>query len=198
MNRTKAITIILLLTTALSGVFAQSTVPGRDRGQRTLSYKLVIDTNLRSAVITVKGPESSRGVFRSFKGNDEYTSRGRLEEMLVPGTYHISIDAPGYFPEEREIELERDRIIHFDLKPLTAEVTIEIPRGLYIKNPQARGVLRFYDNDMLLRGGPVWQLTPGRHILRIETGAFSIEGSFDFEPGRKYVIEPFLGLRITE
>lgn len=119
-----------------------------------------------------------------------------MKETLPAGDYTITVTADGYYPETRNITLDKDISVRINLRPMTASVTISIPRRFYAKNPEARGLVRFYDNGELLRGGPVWQLTPGQHTIRIESGGLWIEGTFRFEPGKNYTIEPELSLNL--
>ena len=40
------------------------------------------------------------------------------------------------------------------------------------------------------------QVQPGRHTIRMVTGAFVIEFVYDFGSGKSYTIEPFAGMMV--
>ena len=194
--RKKLFSICIILFAATLSIFAQS-VGGGSQRNRPREYSLEIRTNVRTAQITVERIGGNSGnALRGSSAQNIYAARRIFSESLTPGNYNVTVAAEGYYTETREISLNENTNLEINLRLITASVTITIPPRFYAKNPNARGLVKFYDNGELLRGGPVWELTPGQHTLRIESGGLWIEGTFRFEPGKRYTLEPELSLNL--
>ncbi len=155
-------------------------------------------SNIDEASITVSRESGSQSAFGDGPRERDITARGNFAQTLVPGKYVITVNAQGYFEEQREIYLDRPRTVVIRLLPRTARVRIMIPDSYFLKGREDRRRIRLYDNGRLLRGGPVWDLPPGRHLLRMEAGPIVLTGRFFFEAGGEYTVEPFMGLRLNE
>ena len=82
-------------------------------------------------------------------------------------------------------------------QPLPASYSFNIPAGML--NPDVKGnpwsQVRLYIDGAAQRDFR-GQVQPGRHTIRLVSGAFQIETVVDFEAGRSYSFEPFLSLTI--
>ncbi|HSV56410.1 MAG TPA: PEGA domain-containing protein [Magnetospirillaceae bacterium] len=119
--------------------------------------------------------------------------------QVAPGVYTVTIRLAGFldFTTQMTAGAAVPQTIAPVFQPLPASFTFVIPEG--IQNPDVRGnpwgqIRLFIDGaaQREFRG----QVQPGRRTIRLVTGAFAIETTFDFEAGRSYTFEPFLGLNI--
>jgi hypothetical protein len=146
-----------------------------------VSYSLRLRPNVDDAEIYIDG---------------ERRGSGRISLELRPGRYSIRISADGYLDFETTLRLDGDETINANLQPAFATIRIKVPESYLnsdIDNP--REELRVYV-DGRRRYGFQFEVRPGRHDIRLTSGAFSVEGSFVFRPRREYTIKPELGLTI--
>jgi len=119
--------------------------------------------------------------------------------QVAPGTYTLTIRLGGFldFTTQITVGAAAPQTIAPVFQPQPASYSFNIPANF--QNPDMKGnpwsqIRLFIDgaaqNDF--RG----QVSPGRHTIRIVSGAFAFETSFDFEAGKAYTFEPFLGLNI--
>lgn len=117
--------------------------------------------------------------------------------QVAPGTYTVTIRLGGFldFTTQVTVGTSAPQTIAPVFQPQPASYTFNIPAG--IQNPDMRGnpwsQIRLYIDGAAqkdFRG----QVTPGRHTIRLVSGAFAFETTFDFEAGKTYTFEPFLGL----
>ena len=119
--------------------------------------------------------------------------------QIAPGTYTLTIRLGGFldFTTQVTVGTAAPQTIAPVFQPQPASYSFNIPAN--IQNPDMKGnpwsqIRLFIDGAAQrdFRG----QVTPGRHTIRIVSGAFAFETSFDFEAGKTYSFEPFLGLNI--
>lgn len=118
--------------------------------------------------------------------------------QVAPGTYTLTVRAGGFMDFSMQITVGAGGYsLAPTLQPMMASYEFRIPSG--IMNPDVRGnpwsQVRLYVDGAAqkdFRG----QVQPGRHTVRMVSGAFQIEFVQDFEPGKSYVIEPFAGMTI--
>ncbi len=117
--------------------------------------------------------------------------------QVAPGTYTLTIRLGGFldFTTQVTVGTSAPQTIAPVFQPQPASYTFNIPAS--IQNPDMKGnpwsQIRLYIDGAAqkdFRG----QVTPGRHTIRLVSGAFAIETTFDFEAGKTYTFEPFLGL----
>lgn len=119
--------------------------------------------------------------------------------QVAPGTYTLTIRLGGFldFTTQVTVGAAAPQTIAPVFQPQPASYSFNIPAN--IQNPDMKGnpwsQIRLFIDGVAqkdFRG----QVTPGRHTIRIVSGAFAFETSFDFEAGKAYSFEPFLGLNI--
>ena len=119
--------------------------------------------------------------------------------QVAPGTYTVTIRLGGFldFTTQITVGSSAPQTIAPVFQPLPASYSFSIPAS--IQNPDMKGnpwsQVRLYIDGVAqkdFRG----QITPGRHSIRMVSGAFAIESTFDFEAGKNYEFEPFLGLNV--
>lgn len=120
--------------------------------------------------------------------------------QVAPGTYTLTIRAGGYMEFSVQITVGPGGYSYTPvLQPLTASYTFQIPPA--ILNPDMHGnpwsQIRVYIDGVAQKDFK-GQIQPGKHTLRMVTGALQIEFIYDFVAGKSYVIEPFAGITVRE
>lgn len=151
---------------------------------KIIEYSLTISTNVKNYTIYIDGEEIS--------GN---------RATLSPGKYYIEVEADGYGDYSRTLNISRNTVIKAVLKRVKkvrkANISIYIPE--YITNNRqygSRNQFEIYDNGNLVEDGLEFEVIPGNHTIRIESGIFAIEENYDFSAGESYTIEPVLYLEM--
>ncbi|MGL1891021.1 MAG: PEGA domain-containing protein [Spirochaetaceae bacterium] len=180
----KIILISLILFTATLG-FSQikAKAPATKSAAKAVTYMLTVSSNTKSYSVFIDG--------NLIKGN---------RVSLRRGSYYVEVKADGFQDYAVNVELTRNKVIKANLKRakkvLPANISISIPDEFM--NADATGTdgqIYVYDNGNLLRG-LTFSVKPGNHTIRIESGAFVIEDSYDFLEGQSYIVEPFMYLNI--
>lgn len=193
----RAILNVFLILSIAAVAYGQSSAAGSSRRRSTTNNaQLIVNTNLATSAINVRGQGGASNSFISSGSSTNLNAQGSFNQQLSQGSYTITVSAPGYYTETREINLSGNQTLNVNLRMMTADVTIRIPSQFIAKEPGAVDRIRFYDNGELLQGGPVYRLSPGQHTIRIESGGLWIQGTFNFEAGKTYIIEPTLSLGI--
>ncbi|MBN2617807.1 MAG: PEGA domain-containing protein [Spirochaetales bacterium] len=181
----KKIYLLVMLILLTSNVFAQT---GKIiRAKTPANYTITVNSNVKSFLFYVDG--------NLIKGN---------RVTLPLGTYSIVIKSKGFTDFITNVNLNRDMIINATLQMETkmisqnAYVSVYIPENiLNYSMPNTLSQVRIFDNGVLMSGFN-FQAIPGRHTIRIESGAFAIEQTYDFFAGASYRIEPVAYLNITQ
>lgn len=154
-------------------------------------YLLSVSANVKSARVSVNG-----------------VSRGTLpySEYLPPGTYTIKVSARGYSDYVASIALEGPVTIVANLSQGgggSAFLSFLLPPELLdpeVRDRDASDLIRIYVDGRLVN--PKRELeripvSPGRHAIRIASGAFSVQvGEIEFFPGTSYVFELAMDLSV--
>jgi hypothetical protein len=108
----------------------------------------------------------------------------------------VRLTAPGYQDANTTLNLNRSDSVTIVLQPAFATVNINLnPAFADPQNRNAMAQVRvFIDGNM--QNGTSFQLSAGRHNIRITSGAFSVAGDYEFAAGRNYTIEPMLSLQL--
>lgn len=145
------------------------------------TFNLYIKTNVGKSKIYINNQEKGTG---SFNGH------------LDPGTYTIVIRSGGFIDYKATVTLDRDVNLSAKLKQLMAKVTINIPKSII--NTKSKSALN--DIQVFVDGKPVkgfnFELKPGNHLIRIESGGFAVEGTYKLSGGKSYTIEPMISIGI--
>jgi len=114
---------------------------------------------------------------------------------LPLGNHTIKGTSPGYFDFEQSLNLQRDTTVRINMQPRTAKVQVIIPAELSNKNQNNP----LASIKITVDGKPAqanFETTPGRHLVRFESGGLAVEQYFTFEAGRSYSVEPSLSIRL--
>lgn len=139
-------------------------------------------TNVRNAQVLLNGTMAGNAPFNT---------------QVAPGTYTVTIQAPGYTPYTETVMLTGPKSISVALQPAMGMVTITLPAASI--NTDMKGghwSQIFIYVDGVQQKSQMLQLAPGRHLIRIVSGGLAVEGFYDIQPGQSYTIEPFLGLNL--
>ena len=123
---------------------------------------------------------------------------GPFSVDVEPGTYTLTIRTGGFREYSVQITVgNAPQTVSPIFRPMPASYSVDIPSSMM--NPDARGnpwsQLRLYIDGAPQRDFQ-GEIEAGRHTIRLSSGAFQVEATFDFEAGRTYTFQPFLGLNI--
>jgi hypothetical protein len=158
--------------------------------QRLAGFPLTVIANVPTATVTLNNLA---------KGGTPYS------EYLPPGPYTLRVSAPGYADYIANIALNKPMTMNVQLQRqlLPPTFTVVIPPAY--QNPDQRQgdprsqVRIFVDNQLVNSRNEMEriQVQPGRHSIRVASGAFSIQlGDIDMQPGTSYFFELSMELRI--
>ncbi len=128
--------------------------------------------------------------------NNGYVGTTPYRGSHPAGSYSVRLTAPGYQDANTTLNLNRSDSVTIVLQPAFATVNINLnPAFADPQNKNAMAQVRvFIDGNM--QNGTSFQLSAGRHNIRITSGAFSVAGDYEFAAGRNYTIEPMLSLQL--
>ena len=144
-------------------------------------------------------------VTSNVQGADIYLGDGMigkapLHAEVAPGTYTLSVTAPGYFQFSQIIDINDNFNINVNLRKQTSRVSFTVPPANL--NPAIKDPLRLFtvyvDGKRILGSlAGQFEVEAGQHIVRVETGALVYEAQFLVEPGQDYLLEisPIVQLR---
>ena len=142
-------------------------------------YSLRINSNANSSSIIVDG-----------------IKLGSNSIILDAGNHTITVTAPNYVDYTSSVNLNKDMDLNIALQQVTSKISVRIPANLLSKNNNgAIQQIKIYDNNKMVKGLD-FELEPGQHNIRIESGSFVLEGNYNFMPGQAYTIEPVMYLNI--
>lgn len=152
------------------------------------SYSLKITSNVANAKVFIKGGDIS----------GQLTGTTEMTAVLRPGTYLIKVNAPGYFAEEKNVQINGSTTVNFQLKGRTGKVAVIIPNDIldYSKSNPA-GRISIFDNGSEINGTSM-QLSPGQHTIRITSGGFASQQTINVKAGDSYRIELNFGFALIK
>ena len=172
--------------------FVSKVVLNRDRAVSAelepLIFTVSIESNVRGANVTVNG--AARG-----KTPGNYA--------LQIGQYTIVVSAAGYLDSSQTINVQRNAALSFELQPAFSTVVVSLPQAYFnpaIKDPMSMIQVLVDDKsvtDVELRQMRL-QVLPGRRTISILMGPLRIDGSFQINPGREYILSLGLQLALTD
>lgn len=167
----------LFLLIALAPVFGQSVGSG--------SKKKV----LRNVSLTINVVPSHATIIV-----DNAQIRGNSVSFPA-GTHTILVKADGYYDYSATVQVNQDMVLPINLQPLMASLSIKLPYSPAGRHKRGSNRIQIYI-DGNLQAGQSFQVSPGRHTIRIVTDNFQSESSFDAVAGQNYTVEPYLGIDI--
>jgi PEGA domain len=207
----------------VDGVDVTGTVPGLSAGTHSLqvradgyrdyhstlnvTHAMVIDVALQPGglllSINANAANSTVAINNIVKGPAPYS------EYLAPGTYTVRVSAPGFVDYLASVVVDRPVNLNVQLQPIPQPVnqpsilSIAIPPALAdpdMRQGDPQGQVKvFIDNRLVNRGRDIDRIVilPGRHRIRIASGAFSVQlGELMVQPGMNYVIEVGMDLKV--
>ncbi len=148
-----------------------------------LSYQLnVVATNVNAAQVLLNGNPMGQTPFVS---------------MLPPGTYGLTVRAPGYLDFSTQLTLTGTQTVTATLMPSLAGWQLSFPESFVnkdLKGDHAAQVQVYIDG--VQQRAANGQLAAGRHVLRLVAGGLAFETNIDVQAGKTYTFEPTLGLMV--
>ncbi len=147
------------------------------------TFKLSVNANnVKGAQVLLNGAQAGTTPFNT---------------QLTAGTYTVTVQAPGYTSYTESFTVGPDKTINVTLQQALATLTIQLPAANIntdMKGGHWSQIIVWVDG--VQQKGNVVQLTPGKHLIRITSGGLQVEIMYEFEAGKSYVFEPFMGLNI--
>jgi hypothetical protein len=145
------------------------------------SHRLSVEANVDGAAIYVDGRR--RGT-------------GNVRLRLRPGRHSIRVSAEGYLDFRTTLNLHSNETVRVPLEPSEATVRIELAeqfRNPSLSREEIVEELEIYLDDERKRGLS-FEVEPGRHQLRLSSGAFTLEKRIMVAPGDTRTVRPEFGL----
>jgi hypothetical protein len=204
-------------TVFVDGADVTGTIPGVSRGPHSIRVTAPGFRDYNSAVnvtapLTLDVVLQAAGLLLTVNANVNNamvsvnnTPKGPVpySEYLPAGTYTVRVTADGYTDYVSNVPLNRAVNLSVQLLPANAVLAFVIPQ--MFRDPDARqgdprGQVRIYVDNNLVNPNREMEripISPGRHSLRIASGAFSMQlGNFDVQPGLSYIVELSMDLRV--
>lgn len=161
-------------------------------GPRSIDVTLQPATFLLSAnAINVKGAQVLLN--GSMAGNAPFNSQ------LAPGTYTITLQAPGFVSYSESFTLTGPKSITVTLQPAMGSISIVLPASginTDLKGGHWSQILIYIDG--VQQKGQMVQVSPGKRLIKITSGGLQVEGFYDIQAGVSYTFEPFMGLNLKQ
>jgi hypothetical protein len=109
----------------------------------------------------------------------------------------VRVAAPGYTDFIASVNLNQNQTVNAVLQPAMGTLNLIVPNELLDRrgeNPYAQ--IKLYV-DGSFQNGTSFQLTPGRHVIRVSSGGLSFERMVDITAGQAYNLEVFMGFTVN-
>jgi hypothetical protein len=155
-----------------------------------IGFALTVSSNVPGAMVVVNNVP---------KGPAPYT------EVLPPDTYTIRVSARGFVDYVASVSLDRPLVINASLTPFVLPSTLSfvIPRPYHdpeVRPEDPRSEVRIFIDGRLVNPHREMEripVQPGRHRIRVASGAFSVElGDMEIQPGTSYVLELGMDVKV--
>jgi hypothetical protein len=173
--RKKVLILLLILMSLPALLFAQRATPGGDnkygsQPQPTPTYRLRITSNVNTATVFING-------------NYQQGATPPASFNLQRGTYTVTLRAPGFEDGVVTVNLNENENIHINLQRR---------RATLIPQTQHPDFILIVDGTRR-RIQPL-EIKPGVHTIEFRIGSLSVSGTYTFEAGQTYRIQPSLGI----
>jgi len=154
---------------------------------RVVGFLLTINVNVQGAAVFVDGVPV-QGM-----------------PIVGPGPHSVQVTAPGYQDYTASVNVTQPLTLNVALNPVVrpSTLTFVIPRGYHdpdMHPDDPRSFVRIIvDGTLVNPQGEMERIPvqPGRHRIRIASGAFSVElGDMDFRPRTDYVLELGMDVKV--
>jgi len=155
---------------------------------KAAGIQLTVNANVPNAMVSVNN-----------------TPRGPVpySEYLPAGTYSVRVTAPGYSDYAASIPLNRAVNLNVQLTAANSVLAFVIPpifRDPDMQPGDTRGQVRIFVDNRLVNPNRELEripIAPGRHTVRIASGAFSMQlGELVVQPGQSYVVELSMDMKV--
>jgi hypothetical protein len=150
---------------------------------QSMNYQLQVNvSNVAGAQVLINGGVAGQAPFNA---------------AMAPGSYSITVRAPGFLDYTENFVLNGSKVINVALQPMTATYQVRVNAGNINPDDQlgSERSVRIYV-DGILQQGMSGQLMPGRRLVRVVSGGLQSETFIDVQVGRTYVFEPYLGINV--
>lgn len=131
--------------------------------------------------------------------NNAPAGNAPFNTQLAPGTYTVTVQAPGFNPYTESFTHVGPKSINVSLTPAMGTVTIVIPAASI--NTDMKGG-HWSEIQVIIDGvaqkGQTVQVAPGRRLIKVISGGLQVEGFYEIQAGRNYTFEPFMGLNLKQ
>jgi hypothetical protein len=134
-----------------------------------IQYTLTVNSNVKGAQVLLNGAVQGGGT--------------PFSATLNPGNYNVTVRAAGYQDGSGSVNLNSNQSLTINLQPLKATIvpSTHHPDFVMIIDGKQQG------------SGPV-KVDPGTHTIEFRIGALSASGTYKFDAGKSYRIQPTLGI----
>ncbi len=117
--------------------------------------------------------------------------------QLAIGSYSVTIKAPGFFDYAESFQLTGAKEINATLQPQIATFQVTLPAANI--NTDVKGghwsQIQVYI-DGVLQKSQSGQVSPGKKMVKITAGGMQVQSMVDFQAGKAYTFEPFMGVTV--
>ena len=146
---------------------------------------LRISSNVPVAQVQVQGPDSANG-------------RVTFNQALTKGNYRITVSASGYNTVTRNVNLSSDQNLTINLTPSTGTVNFIIPTDfLDMRNGNPTSLVEVYVDGQKQSNNRTVTMRPGRHTIRLSSGAFNVQKVLDIQAGQVYDFQLVMDLQLS-
>ncbi len=122
-----------------------------------------------------------------------------FKSQLAPGTYTITLQAPGFVPYSESFTFTAPKSINVALQPAMGTVMIVLPAAninTALNGDHWKQIQIIIDG--VAQKGQTVQVSPGKRLIKIISGGLQAEGFYEIQAGVTYTFEPFMGLNLKK